>query len=1059
MLLPPFDVANRDRSGIDVGDQGPRAPSHAEASDLSTLSRNVPGVSRTTKKVPLSALQKPPPSSTQKLPHFCMFGSKPSAEKDAQSSRVHPANIDGHMVRRSVSLPYVPSYSEGRRIRWSSKEPQGRPKDGLHVPWDRNAQPSRSGFKGGKRGRPALDTRVVCAQRGNSAQYLDPAASSEQETRDGENGVSSHRTGPSAAAKKSLAAAASSQGGDCLLKTETPRAAASAIQPSPGTRAAAPLKSPAQPTPSRDPAPQSLFASVASSTVQAEASNCVVRNVSDDVGTKTKACPTPKPAVLPSCADSDGIASDAAEQEKKRFSKRRGDQADGCVGAKPRAATVTGQRQDTLDTSKVDEPTASTVRFRDHLVQMRNNAAKSGEHARSPWQEEENGEEEHGRELLQSMMKAGRTEDEHGDIMALDSDKGDKDGSRAQASDSVAAAATDSSSPDPDLISGCDDTLKPPATSRAEEAKQVEMAGGKEEDKDAEGSDFDSEVEEMDRLLEADEQGDAQVFMDEAPARRGTLTESSPRPPLLDHPRSSRFVGDAEDNARNGTLVSSSLGGTTNGDAGNALTSISRSPQRIQVPWQKPGRIDRLTDSSGSREPTVPLRTPWAPPRRLGGSPGSIRPGPVETRNERCSVSIGTTVVEQSSNALSSPCNSGANQDAPRPSATGNDTTPARHAQQVSWRPPLRLESPVRRSHNTSVRQRLPHQGPEQSGAEIPADVLRLPSPVAEALGEDTRTSSTSAEPSDVLSDKHQVSWRQPIRLASSISQNHPLVTPSTSLSSSDRGPESRSQKEEEAATIQEATLQIVANENFPGESGEGTVDQFQLLLQRSRREYPAREDDRLAAAATAVHTDADAGQSQANGHAEEKDDVAPRRKEDLTDAAQTNARTDGHPQSNKAVGGNCSSTRQRDCRGGSSDTFTRGNRGSCGSSLSPRPHRRSKSRSREGSSTRFAPRRERDDVARPRSRERGSSRRRHRDRCGSSSRESPDGRGSRIRQRGHGRDDYGRDLRESSEGERNRRRRDRWRSDDCDRWSPNREDKRDWPGRRRRGRSESSQR
>ena len=79
-------------------------------------------------------------------------------KKDTDSQKDEGKNED----KSTLAYPVV------HKISWAVTTETFRPVDGLHVPGDMRLLPRRSGLVGGRRGRPAPDTRWSCAQTGIS---------------------------------------------------------------------------------------------------------------------------------------------------------------------------------------------------------------------------------------------------------------------------------------------------------------------------------------------------------------------------------------------------------------------------------------------------------------------------------------------------------------------------------------------------------------------------------------------------------------------------------------------------------------------------------------------------------------------------------------------------------------------------------------------------------------------------------------------------------------------------------------------------------------------------
>lgn len=228
----PFDVPHctAKRLGKNLGIGETTASSRPGTPDPSAVSFNATGVSHTVKKAPLTGSEKKPPLAKAKKMPFSLFGTKSSLDSSVQQARALPEsrgemcpNIDGRIVRRSpLPLPYFPSYSERTTgaIRWSPDGPVGRPVNGLHVPYNPNVLPKRSGTKGGRKGRAPPDTRAKCAERGTSAKYLD----SDEETRGEVKTALSSQKSDVTSTGPSLTPEASEVGVLSCLETEAPTA-------------------------------------------------------------------------------------------------------------------------------------------------------------------------------------------------------------------------------------------------------------------------------------------------------------------------------------------------------------------------------------------------------------------------------------------------------------------------------------------------------------------------------------------------------------------------------------------------------------------------------------------------------------------------------------------------------------------------------------------------------------------------------------------------------------------------------------------------------------------
>lgn len=506
-----------------------------------------------------------------------------------------------------------------------------------------------------------------------------------------------------------------------------------------------------------------------------------------------------------------------------------------------------------------------------NTMQVRDKKINSPEgHTQSPWRQtmaKDESREEQGREILQSMLMGRRTGEERVE---------GETGSCFHESESKSSANTTSLFPE--SISRGNVNTRPAVTDHKDEAWEVKAnETGVLEDSDVE-DDADDDADDarkaikadIDKLLDDFKKRADQALGDKAPTERSETTVSaqlSRASSPLDSP-GKRAVNDTRHDA------TSSCDEEINCDARHAPTSIACPDQSSQVPWQRPGRISREVDSGRAfSEFTAGLLVPWVPPRRLGKP--AVRNMPAGDR----AADADSTAEEKESTSLSisssSACDDVEAQDISRPFA--NDTVTG-GVQQVSWRTPSRLGS-VRRGH-TVFRQK----SPDEVGAQIPADVLRLPLHITEVVGDETQGVSSTAQALSASTESPQVPWKQPCRLASA-AQISNVATPSVSSISTEPLIDGRSQEEDaEEEIIQDASLRMGHVEGYPRETDDSTVDQFELLLQRSRLEYPAREEDEKGevnghASATA-HPYRDTAPLKVNEHAKKQGDAMRVKKE-----------------------------------------------------------------------------------------------------------------------------------------------------------------------------------
>lgn len=506
-----------------------------------------------------------------------------------------------------------------------------------------------------------------------------------------------------------------------------------------------------------------------------------------------------------------------------------------------------------------------------NAIQARDSRTNSPEGHRQTIANDESREEQ-GREILQSMLMARRTGGE-----GIDSENG----SSLQAS--VSKPAANRSSLFPDSMSRCNGNVRPIVTVHKDEAGEVnanEMGVLKESDVEDYAEDAEKAIKaDIDKLLDDFMKRADQALGEKTPTRRSEVAVSA----QLSR-GSSPSASPGESAVSDARHVTSSCDEEVTCDARHAPTSTTYPIQSSQVPWQRPGRISRERDSGrASSESTPGLLVPWAPPRRLGkpvarNMPAGDRSAGVDSTAEEKEVTVSLT-------SSSSACDRVEAQDNSLPSA---NVTSTGGVQQVSWRTPSRLGS-VRRG------QGFQQKSPIEVGAHVPADALRLPLHIAEALGDETQGVSSIAPASSASIESPRVPWKQPCRLASPAQRSH-VVTPSVSLSSTGLQTRSHSQGEDaEGEIIQDASLRMDYVEGSPRETDDCTVDQFELLLQRSRLEYPAREEDEkeevtaaAAAAAVAARTCSDAAPSKANEHARKQGGDAARVKKEPKDTEAT---------------------------------------------------------------------------------------------------------------------------------------------------------------------------
>lgn len=551
------------------------------------------------------------------------------------------------------------------------------------------------------------------------------------------------------------------------------------------------------------------------------------------------------------------------------------------AGGNPRNCTANGSASnvDNVANPPVEKRnTAEPVLIRNNgdnnTVRVRDNRIDSPEgHTRSPWRQtttKDESREEQGREILQSMLMGRPTGEEGVD---------EENGSCLHASEFKPSA--NRTSQFPESISRGNDNVMPAVAEHKDEAWEVkanETGVLEESDVEDDAEDARKAIKaDIDKLLDDFKKRADQALGEKAPTQRSEAAvsvELSHAPSLLDSP-GKRPVSDPRHDAR------------------HAPSSVAYPNQSSQVPWQRPGKISREADTGRPfSESTVELLVPWVPPRRLGKP--ALRNMPAEDR----SAGVDSTAEEKKSTSLcisSSPaCNDVEAQDNSCPCA--NDTG---GVQQVSWRTPSRLGS-VGRGHTVFRR-----KSPNEVGAQIPADVLSLPLHITEVLGDGTQDISSTAPALSASTESPQVQWKQPCHLASVAQRSH-VVTPSVSLISTELLIESHSQEDAEEEIIQDASLRVGHVEGSPRETDNSTVDQFELLLQRSRLEYPAREEDEKREvndhASETARTYRDIAPLKANEHTRKQDDANRVKKEPKDTETSKGDRARDELQCNRAV-------------------------------------------------------------------------------------------------------------------------------------------------------------
>lgn len=880
------------------------------------------------------------------------------------------------------------------KIRFSEKK-EGRPKNGIHVPSPRDVLPQRSVSKGGRAGRPAPDTRSLCAQTGNSSVFVIEQTEESLVQLDVEMGAASP-SDDSATTRQAPPPALSERA------VGLPGRAQRALVPVTSTLGVPNSLPASQVGPVSSMTKTKLRVTQASvrpsvprvpSTTQGMAMTGAQRTSSSTPqGSNTKAS-----AVLEDCAEQDMALTGSGTVGEGALADVR--------GAAPEV--VAGPLNDIGGAPRDAASTPASAPLRHHVAQVQHNTAPPW-HALSPRQQSGedragNGDEEQGRELLQSMMMTGRaTEPEENDVV-LSNEVAEEDApierpdpSLGVLEEKVAAQnAGRSSTPGSAFVKGTHEEvgekeMQEAVAVAAEGEHDMSEAEGCDDDDDAENS-TDFVVADIEKFLKAYRtQQTGQPVADNPPA-----TEEIPNgdgsaflPPPLPPSRESSAAGDAENDA----------GG---GDAAVALSAAMLSPQ---VAWSRP-KLACNGNIRVTQEPVLPKKTTWTTPRRIGGGSDNSRATGASRKP-----------------AYGDP---GSCSDMPLPHDTAISPTEA--VQQVTWRAPSRVVPPISGIPRVAPDVSVAREHDTQAG-DIRPEVLKLPPRETELFGENAPGTPPS---SDLTGEKRRVAWRQPGRLGTA-SPRQPIVPPSCSHGSVECPPEDNGAE----GKREDALAPLGSAKRSPEERDEIPVSQFDLLLERSCREYSARGQGEAVVATEKRGKDGDA--AQVNGHPKYEGEDRKQRNGERGVGGSKGAAANGHPHST----GNVNTQRAVGAGGGDRNaksdlgkTRKSRSRESASSSRSRARSRSPVSRSRDGSSSSSTrgQRRERADRGSRESNsrhrytgsERSLSRRASPDKSSSSSRSSSARReGAQSERRG----DVDRDRRDSRERkERRESERDRW--------------------------------
>lgn len=738
-----------------IGDA--KTPPHGKMADLTPLSLSSEKSSRMAKKITSAYRNNPISASTpkaKKSPFFSSNEKPPQSILESRRPQVTEAlapppivlsytvsKIDLPMLRRRNSKVQSPIYTPASRIRWSEVQRTFRPADGLHVPGAKYLLPHRSGLKGGRQGRPVPDTRLSCAKTGFLSGYSRyDVENSKTPLPTGEfSKTEAGKRAPSPKIERPLPA---------IIARTTPPAADSRTQGSTVLLCPGPVSSGLS-NPVRSPVtlPGEQAHPVSFQEVQTPATSFEMHS-SEVEDEKVSATPSESVSlVVP----------------------------DPSLGKAVR--NVLENKRDCLNTSNTlgkhsESKGAPTVPLRAHLAQVRLTVAATVDHTVSPWVQAakelgENGEEEQGRELLQSMMMGGNEEDDSMDLCSIDGEN-----------DSTAVDQVDSGGARNNSRQGYpDESIEQTVMSIAPRDLSTE---GAEREKDGDGAMEDckniavTNVEDLLAELRSSSQArvdhfQADIPLSLGPANSGSWQQPSPPPPLP--------LPDAP-NFDDGAVAEDTL---------NALSAELPATLVVQSePLEESSHVDK---SRTTQEPILNQSNSWIQPRRISGyskkngarakstfsndelplhdADNSVNTMPCSLDDDvlaqRDSLILEGATVKRVSwhppNCVAPiirkpPCSTKSKVQVNPDSIF----TPSKTIHQVAWRAPNRIE-PIQLV--TSEARSFPPDIQPGQDHDVSPEMVKLPAEIAGLSSEGSTDDLTDVSPQD---NSFQTCWRQPNR-------------------------------------------------------------------------------------------------------------------------------------------------------------------------------------------------------------------------------------------------------------------------------------------------------
>lgn len=785
------------RSRRNFGDS--RAPSQLEAPGLTQLSLSADGGSRITKKNLTSAYHQglPGPAPARKPKKASFFaprkGPPPAPRQQSPAAATGaPAAATGAPAAAGESLsapPIVQSYNLSKidlpmrmrddgtggskakeravlsypsvhKIRWAVTTETFRPADGLHVPGDVRGLPRRSGLKGGRGGRPAPDTRLLCAQTGISHELF------------GEERVGAPEKSLSGggATKTSLGLTSDKT----AMRTSPTTDEAASSTPTPSIPGALPMPrtepvTPALPMPPQQPVPPAAtqvsappLLTETSSSVHGSAKNQEKSSVatpppseSTGVGVFLTSGVGGKGGAVVAIGEKHGSnetggagveakggagveakggagveakggagmeAKGGAGVEAKGGAGMEAD-AGARVGAGARAGVGDGRAyKHQADGTRLDNgegsstgatPVTSSMRLCDYIAVTRRVAEGSQQEASSTLspqlseEEEENRDEEDGRELLQSMMMNSGPGNAADPGPEDDADDGPEDDgmdlcSEEGPGDGIAIERT---YPVGAQLSYSAEPAEPSYLAYCTQEKDAE------EDENIDGKGMAPVV---DKFL-----ADFERSMQAPPVD----------PPVAVPSTAAMDVGN--DSMPSSLLSTTAAGEVDEGGGGDAPAIPAPPPPPVaQVAWSAPLKIShRVNTNNAPVEETLSQRTAWVQPRRIGGSSS----GGVAAASSCAATPLppGEEAKPRAENVAAQSLSGAHAMPAPAdPSILPNVTS-----EKVAWRPPSRLGA------RTATKGTRPTDCPDaqlegRGGGGVSSDELQRPSDAVAVFGE-----------------------------------------------------------------------------------------------------------------------------------------------------------------------------------------------------------------------------------------------------------------------------------------------------------------------------------